>query len=126
MTVFFRQCDAPNVIPMNPIDRFHWRSDMARFEQERMVPLTRWLMPIGQRLICSLLFAAVSLTTVHAEQVGPFAGLQVDPSLERYSPKSHATGGFKVQGSDTMHALMRRLVADFQARQPKVSIELRS
>jgi phosphate transport system substrate-binding protein len=99
---------------------------MARFEQERMVPLTRWLMPIGQRLICSLLFAAVSLTTVHAEQVGPFAGLQVDPSLERYSPKSHATGGFKVQGSDTMHALMRRLVADFQARQPKVSIELRS
>lgn len=63
---------------------------------------------------------------VHAEQSGPFASLMVDPSLERYSPTIQVSGGFKVQGSDTMHALMRRLVSDFQVRQPKVTVDLRS
>ena len=63
---------------------------------------------------------------VHAEQSGPFASLMVDPSLARYSPTTHVSGGFKVQGSDTMHALMRRLVSDFQVRQPKVTVDLRS
>ena len=50
----------------------------------------------------------------------------VDPSLARYTPTTHVSGGFKVQGSDTMHALMRRLVSDFQVRQPKVTVDLRS
>ena len=63
---------------------------------------------------------------VHAEQSGPFASLMVDPSLERYSPSTQVSGGFKVQGSDTMHALMRRLVSDFQVRQPKVTVDLRA
>ena len=54
-----------------------------------------------------------------------FAGLTVDPSLERYSPKSRERR-FRVQGSDTMHALMRRLVTDFQARQPKIAVDLKS
>ncbi len=95
-------------------------------ELARTIPFAQWAMTIGCMLAFSLLFAAGSLTSVHAEQVGPFAGLSVDSSLERYSPKSQVNGGFKVQGSDTMHALMRRLVLDFQARQPKVSIDLRS
>ena len=63
---------------------------------------------------------------LHAEQSGPFAAVTVDPALERYSPTAQVSGGFKVQGSDTMHALMRRLVLEFQARQPKVSIDLKS
>ena len=99
---------------------------MASFGQVPKVPLTQWTMSIGRRLAISLLLLAVSVNVVHAEQVGPFAGLIVDSGLERYSPKSQVSGGFKVQGSDTMHALMRRLVLDFQARQPKVSIDLRS
>jgi phosphate transport system substrate-binding protein len=63
---------------------------------------------------------------VHAEQSGPFAAVTVDSALERYSSTTPVSGGFKVQGSDTMHALMRRLVLEFQTRQPKVSIDLRS
>ena len=59
-------------------------------------------------------FAALALVLggfdrTQAEQSGPFAGVVVDSSLERYSPKSQVAGGFRVQGSDTMHALMRRI-----------------
>lgn len=89
--------------------------------------------PVTGRAVAGLQVAFVALLLVaglcdpaHAEQSGPFAGLVVDPSLERYSPKSQVSGGFRVQGSDTMHALMRRLVTDFQARQPKISIDLKS
>ena len=99
---------------------------MASPEQTRRFPLTPWSMAVGRTSVFSLLFVAMSFSPLHAEQVGPFAGLTVDPTLERYSPKSQVTGGFKVHGSDTMHALMRRLVLDFQARQPKVAIDLRS
>lgn len=83
-------------------------------------------------LIGGLIVQSVSIhlvgtpRVVHAEQSGPFASLMVDPSLARYSPTTHVSGGFKVQGSDTMHALMRRLVSDFQVRQPKITVDLRS
>ena len=99
---------------------------MANFGQTTTTPLTQWTMSIGRWLGSSLLILAASVSIAHAEQVGPLAGLLVDSGLERYSPKAQVSGGFKVQGSDTMHALMRRLVVDFQTRQPKVSIDLRS
>lgn len=77
-------------------------------------------------LFGALLLVLGGFTLSSAEQSGPFATLQVDPSFERYAPKSQVVGGFRVHGSDTMHALMRRLVLDFQARQPKVSIDLKA
>ena len=81
----------------------------------------------GIRMVFSaLLLVLGGFDPTHAEQSGPFAGVVVDSSLERYSAKSQVTGGFRVQGSDTMHALMRRLVSDFQARQPKIAIDLKS
>ena len=64
----------------------------------------------GRTLSCTLLFLAIGFGSVHAEQSGPFAGLTVDSSLERYGAAAHVSGGFKIHGSDTMHALMRRLV----------------
>ena len=89
-------------------------------------PVTRWTRAAIQIVVCFLLLLAGALGSVHAEQSGPFAGVMVDPALERYSPAAQVTGGFKVQGSDTMHSLMRRLVLDFQTRQPKVTIDLKS
>ncbi len=80
----------------------------------------------GRTLSCTLLFLAIGFGSVHAEQSGPFAGLTVDSSLERYGAAAHVSGGFKIHGSDTMHALMRRLVLECQSRQPKVAIDLRS
>jgi phosphate transport system substrate-binding protein len=73
---------------------------------------------------CCLAFGG--FLPAQAEQSGPFATVAVDPSLERYNPASQVAGGFRVQGSDTMHALMRRLVLDFTARQPKIAIDLKS
>lgn len=80
----------------------------------------------GQTLACMLLLLGVVSIPARAEQSGPFATVAVDQALERYNSTSQVSGGFKVQGSDTMHALMRRLVLEFQARQPKVSIDLKS
>ncbi len=99
---------------------------MAHPEQSHKRPRRQWGMIGGHILAFALLFLLGALELVHAEQSGPFATLMVDPSLERYSPKSQVTGGFRVQGSDTMHALMRRLVLVFQSRQPKVTIDLKS
>ncbi len=81
--------------------------------------------------LCQALFVALAVvapvpSAVHAEQSGPLATLSVDPTFERYAPASQVVGGFRVQGSDTMHALMRRLVLDFQSRQPKVSVDLKA
>ncbi|KXK03992.1 PstS family phosphate ABC transporter substrate-binding protein [Nitrospirales bacterium NOB] len=83
----------------------------------------RWIHTL--RLVGVLLILLCAFPA-QAEQSGPFASLMVDPSLDRYVAKSQIIGGFRVQGSDTMHALMRRLVSDFQSRQPKVAVELRS
>lgn len=89
-------------------------------------PVIRRAMTGPRTLACMLLVFAGAVVSAHAEQSGPFAGVMVDPALERYSPAAQVSGGFKVQGSDTMHSLMRRLVLDFQARQPKISIDLKS
>ena len=99
---------------------------MAHLAQSHMPPLGRRDMIGGRILALALLFLLSVVGSVRAEQSGPFASLMVDPSLERYSPKAQVSGGFKVQGSDTMHALMRRLVLDFQSRQPKITIDLKS
>ncbi|MGE3151702.1 MAG: PstS family phosphate ABC transporter substrate-binding protein [Nitrospiraceae bacterium] len=61
-----------------------------------------------------------------AEQSGPYAALTVDADRPRYAPQSYVSGGFKVRGSDTMHPLMTRLASEFQRRQPKVTIEIRT
>jgi phosphate transport system substrate-binding protein len=81
---------------------------------------------LGPIFIGLLLWFLGAAGLVHAEQSGPLAGIMVNPSLHRYSAMDHVAGGFKVQGSDTMHALMRRLITEFQMRQPKVSIDLKS
>ena len=81
---------------------------------------------VGNMGFLALLLFFGTLNLASAEQSGPFASLIVDPILERYSPKSEVVGGFRVHGSDTMHALIRRLVLDFQARQPKISIDLKA
>ena len=99
---------------------------MVHSEKALQVPFKQQAMAGIKVLLVALLLVMGGFGRTHAEQSGPFAGLMVDPSLERYSPRSQVAGGFRVQGSDTMHALMRRLVLDFQARQPKVSIDLRS
>ena len=99
---------------------------MAKSAMFLQNPFTRQA-AAGLSAVCvALLLVAGLCEPAHAEQSGPFAGLTVDPSLERYSPKSQVSGGFRVQGSDTMHALMRRLVTDFQARQPKIAVDLKS
>jgi phosphate transport system substrate-binding protein len=60
-----------------------------------------------------------------AEQVGPFASVNVDASLARYNPQSQVTGNIKVRGSDTMYPLLSRLSLEFQRRQPKVIIDVK-
>ncbi|MCC2642950.1 MAG: putative Phosphate transporter, periplasmic phosphate-binding protein [Nitrospira sp.] len=99
---------------------------MAHPAQSQMPSPQTWSLTGARVLSFLLLFLLGALNIVQAEQSGPFAGLLVDPSLERYRPKTQISGGFKVQGSDTMHALMRRLVLDFQSRQPKIAIDLKS
>ncbi len=99
---------------------------MAQPKQSYKRPRRQRGMTDGRLLTLIALFLFGALEAVSAEQSGPFASLMVDPRLERYSPKSLVTGGFRIQGSDTMHALMRRLVLDFQARQPKISIDLKA
>ena len=60
-----------------------------------------------------------------AEQVGPFASVNVDASLARYNPQSQVTGNIKVRGSETMYPLLSRLSLEFQRRQPKVSVDVK-
>ena len=60
-----------------------------------------------------------------AEQVGPFASVNVDASLARYNPQSQVTGTIKVRGSETMYPLLSRLSLEFQRRQPKVSVDVK-
>ena len=60
-----------------------------------------------------------------AEQVGPFATVNVDENLARYNPESQVTGTVKVRGSDTMYPLLSRLSMEFQRRQPKVTFDVK-
>ena len=73
-------------------------------------------------LLISLLLTAPG---ARAEQGGPFASLTVDAGLAPYSPQTQVSGTLKVQGSDTMSPLMTRLAAEFQRRQPQVTISVR-
>ncbi|BCA52898.1 phosphate-binding protein PstS [Nitrospira sp. KM1] len=69
---------------------------------------------------------AICLTaTAQAEQGGPFAAVSPEANLARYNPKVHATGTFKIRGSDTMYPVLSRLVTEFQRRQPNVTIEVK-
>ncbi|HQY59519.1 MAG: substrate-binding domain-containing protein [Nitrospira sp.] len=99
---------------------------MVSSDNRLQTPFSRRTMS-GIRIVCAaMLLVLGGFHPTQAEQSGPFAGVMVDPGLERYSPKSQVVGGFRVQGSDTMHALMRRLVSDFQSRQPKITIDLKA
>ena len=82
---------------------------------------TRILNMVGTVLI-GLLITAPS---VRAEQGGPFAALTVDEGLAPYSPQAQVSGGLKIQGSDTMSPLMTRLAAEFQRRQPQVTMNVK-
>jgi phosphate transport system substrate-binding protein len=75
-------------------------------------------------VLCAML-TAIPPVNARAEQVGPFASVNVDANLARYNPQSQVTGGFKVQGSDTMYPLLSRLSLEFQRRQPKVTFDIR-
>ena len=61
----------------------------------------------------------------NAEQVGPFASVNVDANLARYNPQAQVTGSIKVRGSETMYPLLTRLGLEFQRRQPKVTFDIR-
>ena len=73
------------------------------------------------------LLIALFLTApgVRAEQGGPFASLTVDAGPAPYSPQAQVSGALKIQGSDTMSPLMTRLAAEFQRRQPQVTINVK-
>jgi phosphate transport system substrate-binding protein len=119
-------CSFCNLADLGSFKRTPGGSNMVDALQARICPFIRWATTGGRTLSWVLLLVVGGFNNVHAEQTGPFAALMVDPALERYSPAAQVSGGFKVQGSDTMHSLMRRLVLDFQARQPKISIDLKS
>jgi len=76
-------------------------------------------------VVLSVMLTAIPPVNAKAEQVGPFASVNVDANLARYNPQSQVTGGFKVQGSDTMYPLLSRLSLEFQRRQPKVTFDIR-
>lgn len=74
-------------------------------------------------LFGTVLLALASLAL--GEQSGPFATVNSDNSLPRYTPQGQVSGSFKIRGSDTMYPLLSRLTLEFQHRQPKVNVDLR-
>ena len=64
-------------------------------------------------------------THAKAEQVGPFASVNVDANLAHYNPQAQVTGTVKVRGSETMYPLLSRLSLEFQRRQPKVNVDVK-
>lgn len=80
------------------------------------------LLNMAVMLLVTLLLAAPD---IRAEQGGPFASLTVDAGLALYSPQAQVSGSLKIQGSDTMSPLMTRLAAEFQRRQPQVTINVK-
>ena len=82
----------------------------------------------GLEVVAVALFAMGIMSQpveTRAEQVGPFASVNVDASLAHYNPQSQVTGNIKVRGSDTMYPLLSRLSLEFQRRQPKVIIDVK-
>lgn len=87
-----------------------------------------WLVLKGLQVMVVTLFATamvVQPVNAGAEQVGPFASVNVDANLARYNPESQVAGNIKVRGSDTMYPLLSRLSLEFQRRQPKVTIDIK-
>jgi len=82
----------------------------------------------GLQVMGAALFAIAMVSqpvNTRAEQVGPFASVNVDASLARYNPQAQVTGNIKVRGSDTMYPLLSRVSLEFQRRQPKVSLDVK-
>jgi phosphate transport system substrate-binding protein len=82
----------------------------------------------GLQVMGAALFAVGMVSqpvNTRAEQVGPFASVNVDTNLARYNPQAQVTGSIKVRGSETMYPLLSRLSLEFQRRQPKVSIDVK-
>jgi phosphate transport system substrate-binding protein len=82
----------------------------------------------GLQVVAVAVLAAGWMThpmQAEAEQIGPFASVNVDANLAHYNPQSQVSGNFKVQGSETMHPLLTRLAMEFQRRQPKATFDVR-
>ena len=83
---------------------------------------------MGFQLMASAVFAIGMVTqpmSVRAEQLGPFASVNVEANLAHYNPQTQVTGIVKVRGSETMYPLLSRLSLEFQRRQPKVTFDIR-
>lgn len=80
---------------------------------------------IRTAVVTVLIGLFIAAPAVRAEQGGPFASLTVDSGLSPYAPQAQVSGALKIQGSDTMSPLMSRLAAEFQRRQPQVTINVK-
>ena len=80
---------------------------------------------IRTAVVTVLIGLLIAAPAVRAEQGGPFASLTVDSGLSPYAPQAQVSGALKIQGSDTMSPLMSRLAAEFQRRQPQVTITVK-
>ena len=92
-------------------------------DQQSHGRFSKWLQVMGVALFAMGVISQPVDT--RAEQVGPFASVNVDASLARYNPQSQVTGNMKVRGSETMYPLLSRLSLEFQRRQPKVSVDVK-
>jgi phosphate transport system substrate-binding protein len=86
-----------------------------------------WTRHSGLLNMAGMLLIALLITApdIRAEQGGPIVSLMVDAGFAAYSPQAQVSGVLKIQGSDTMSPLMSRLAAEFQRRQPQVTINVK-
>ena len=75
----------------------------------------------GSVLSAVLLLAGLAQPAA-AEHPGLEGTVSIDPRVAKYAPESQVKGSLSVEGSDTMHALMSRLAAEFHSRQADVKM----
>lgn len=78
----------------------------------------------GSSLSAALLLAVLA-QSASAEHPAVGGIVSLDPRLAKYAPESQVKGSLNVEGSDTMHALMSRLSAEFHSRQADVKISIK-
>jgi phosphate transport system substrate-binding protein len=96
---------------------------MHHLNDHRQRLVLKWLTATSAALLAIGMVSQPVST--RAEQVGPFASVNVDANLARYNPQAQVTGNVKVRGSDTMYPLLSRLSLEFQRRQPKVNVDVK-
>jgi len=79
----------------------------------------------GSVLSISLLLAGLA-QPVSAQHPGLEGTVSIDPQMAKYAPSSQVKGSLSIEGSDTMHALLTRLAAEFHSRQADVKISVTS